>query len=233
MEFRGSGHVVSETGSDERGNGRERGDLRKVEGLDGRGRKADDGGVSENDSDLESDLESDLDWDDATDSRGMNRRGSSQRLESYKMVSRPRFATKKVYSLRNNESENEKGEEEEESKFADHKNEDSHSHLEMDSDSDLDVNEGGYRDYLGNIGRRNSLSTTNSYQLYTPDEERAVVRKFDRKLVVFVAGLYMLSFLDRSSELSLNFLSFISFDSLVLSYLDVQSFFSHEGNKSY
>lgn len=205
VEFRGSGHVVSETGSDERGNGGEGGDLRMVKGLGGRGRKADDGGVSENDSDLESDL----DWDDATHSRGVNRRGSSQRLENYKMVSRPRFAIKKVHSLRNNESENEKGEKEEESQFADHKNEDSHSHLEMDLDSDSDVNEGGYRDDLGNIGRRNSLSTTNSYQLYTPDEERAVVRKFDRKLVVFVAGLYMLSFLDRSSELSLNF-SFIN-----------------------
>ncbi|KAK3955410.1 MFS transporter [Pseudoneurospora amorphoporcata] len=34
---------------------------------------------------------------------------------------------------------------------------------------------------------------------YTPDEERAVVRKFDRKLVLFVALLYMLSFLDRSN----------------------------------
>ncbi|CAK7218481.1 hypothetical protein SCUCBS95973_003501 [Sporothrix curviconia] len=34
---------------------------------------------------------------------------------------------------------------------------------------------------------------------YSADEERAVVRKFDRKLVVFVAGLYMLSFLDRSN----------------------------------
>lgn len=34
---------------------------------------------------------------------------------------------------------------------------------------------------------------------YTPDEEAAVVRKLDRRLVVFVAGLYMLSFLDRSS----------------------------------
>lgn len=35
---------------------------------------------------------------------------------------------------------------------------------------------------------------------YTPEEERAVVKKFDRKLVLFVALLYMLSFLDRSSE---------------------------------
>ncbi|KAL5325767.1 hypothetical protein ACEPPN_006900 [Leptodophora sp. 'Broadleaf-Isolate-01'] len=50
-------------------------------------------------------------------------------------------------------------------------------------------------------GRRRaaSVSTVQSYQLYTPDEERAVVRKFDRKLVLFVALLYMLSFLDRSN----------------------------------
>jgi len=47
--------------------------------------------------------------------------------------------------------------------------------------------------------RRASASTTQSFQLYTPDEERAVVRKFDKKLVLFVALLYMLSFLDRSS----------------------------------
>ena len=47
--------------------------------------------------------------------------------------------------------------------------------------------------------RRTSASTTQSFQLYTPDEERAVVRKFDRRLVLFVHVLYMLSFLDRSS----------------------------------
>lgn len=35
---------------------------------------------------------------------------------------------------------------------------------------------------------------------YTTEEERAVVRKFDRKLVLFMALLYMLSFLDRSSQ---------------------------------
>jgi hypothetical protein len=48
-------------------------------------------------------------------------------------------------------------------------------------------------------GRRLSDSTVQSFQLYTPDEERAVVRKFDRRLVPFLALLYMLSFLDRSS----------------------------------
>lgn len=51
----------------------------------------------------------------------------------------------------------------------------------------------------GRYDRRSSAETSRSYQLYTPDEERAVVRKFDRRLVAFVAFLYMLSFLDRSS----------------------------------
>lgn len=35
---------------------------------------------------------------------------------------------------------------------------------------------------------------------YTADEDRAVLRKLDRRLVLFVALLYMLSFLDRSSK---------------------------------
>ncbi|GAB1318735.1 Nicotinamide mononucleotide permease [Madurella fahalii] len=35
--------------------------------------------------------------------------------------------------------------------------------------------------------------------LYTAEEERSVVRKFDRKLVIFMAVLYLLSFLDRSN----------------------------------
>lgn len=47
--------------------------------------------------------------------------------------------------------------------------------------------------------RRFSDSTAASFQLYTPDEEQAVVRKFDRRLVLFLALCYMLSFLDRSS----------------------------------
>lgn len=47
--------------------------------------------------------------------------------------------------------------------------------------------------------RRMSASTVASFQLYTPDEDIAVRRKFDRKLVLFVAFLFMLSFLDRSS----------------------------------
>ncbi|MCJ1477725.1 hypothetical protein MMC13_006398 [Lambiella insularis] len=38
-----------------------------------------------------------------------------------------------------------------------------------------------------------------SFMLYTPDEERNVVKKLDRRVVIFLALLYMLSFLDRSN----------------------------------
>ena len=47
--------------------------------------------------------------------------------------------------------------------------------------------------------RRASASTLQSFMLYTPDEESSIIGKFDRRLVLFVALLYMLSFLDRSS----------------------------------
>ncbi|KAF4625356.1 hypothetical protein G7Y89_g12811 [Cudoniella acicularis] len=57
---------------------------------------------------------------------------------------------------------------------------------------------------VGTGQRRGSISTVQSYQLYTPDEEREVVKIFDKKLVLFVALLYMLSFLDRSSMLPLH-----------------------------
>ncbi|KAK8929728.1 putativetransporter [Metarhizium anisopliae] len=49
------------------------------------------------------------------------------------------------------------------------------------------------------VRRRMSASTVASFQLYTPDEDLAVRTKFDRKLVLFVALLYLLSFLDRSN----------------------------------
>lgn len=44
--------------------------------------------------------------------------------------------------------------------------------------------------------RRTSVQ---SFELYTPDEERALIRKLDVRLVLFVALLYMMSFLDRSN----------------------------------
>jgi hypothetical protein len=48
--------------------------------------------------------------------------------------------------------------------------------------------------------RRFSMSSVQSFELYTPDEDRAVLRKLDRRLVSFMAMLYCLSFLDRSSK---------------------------------
>ncbi|KAF2736110.1 MFS general substrate transporter [Polyplosphaeria fusca] len=47
--------------------------------------------------------------------------------------------------------------------------------------------------------RRLSMDSVQSYELYTPDEERVVLKKLDRRLVLFMALLYMLSFLDRSN----------------------------------
>jgi hypothetical protein len=42
-------------------------------------------------------------------------------------------------------------------------------------------------------------SSVESFELYTPDEEKALLRKLDTRLVLFLALLYMLSFLDRGS----------------------------------
>ncbi|KAL5117917.1 hypothetical protein ACEQ8H_004236 [Pleosporales sp. CAS-2024a] len=47
--------------------------------------------------------------------------------------------------------------------------------------------------------RRASADSAQSYEFYTPDENRAVLRKLDRRLVPFVSFLYCLSFLDRSN----------------------------------
>lgn len=73
----------------------------------------------------------------------------------------------------------------------------------VEGDVDLSGEGRVHRSRRRKRGRRGSASTAASFQLYTPDEEKAVVKKFDRKLVVFVAALYMLSFLDRSSRSSL------------------------------
>jgi hypothetical protein len=55
-------------------------------------------------------------------------------------------------------------------------------------------------DNLVPSARRASIDSAQSYELYTPDEDRAVLRKLDQRLVAFMALLYCLSFLDRSSE---------------------------------
>ena len=46
----------------------------------------------------------------------------------------------------------------------------------------------------------NERNETQLFTPYTAEEERALVRKLDYRLVLFVAFLYMLSFLDRSSK---------------------------------
>ncbi|KAI9725228.1 MAG: hypothetical protein M1828_003409 [Chrysothrix sp. TS-e1954] len=42
-------------------------------------------------------------------------------------------------------------------------------------------------------------STIPEWEVYTPDEEKAVLRKFDLHVVLFMSFLYLLSFLDRSN----------------------------------
>jgi hypothetical protein len=63
-------------------------------------------------------------------------------------------------------------------------------------------NEAGYEEHNDHLpsASRTSIDSARSYELYTPDEDRAVLRRLDRKLVSFMALLYCLSFLDRSSE---------------------------------
>ncbi|KAF6815448.1 major facilitator superfamily transporter [Colletotrichum sojae] len=69
----------------------------------------------------------------------------------------------------------------------------------LKSPSTEDGDDGWGNAGMSTLPRRASTSTIASFQLYTPDEERAVVRKHDRNLVLFVALLFMLSFLDRSN----------------------------------
>jgi len=79
-----------------------------------------------------------------------------------------------------------------------------------DDDGDHAFSDDGEADAHILAPRRSSDSSTQSFELYTPDEERAVLKKLDTKLVLFMSFLYMLSFLDRSSRL-LGFAGFVSF----------------------
>ena len=66
------------------------------------------------------------------------------------------------------------------------------------ADEDEDSDYGEEDTALGGTkGTRRSSAA--SFELYTPDEERRVRRKLDTRLVLFVALLYLLSFLDRSN----------------------------------
>ncbi|KAK0311165.1 hypothetical protein LTR01_003159 [Friedmanniomyces endolithicus] len=64
-----------------------------------------------------------------------------------------------------------------------------------DDDDDEDHEGGG----AVNGRARRRRASVQSYELYTPDEERRVRRKLDTRLVLFVALLYLMSFLDRSN----------------------------------
>lgn len=78
-------------------------------------------------------------------------------------------------------------------------------HDDSDDDEVYELNERGSREIDGANDNRLGHDFT-----YTAEEERAVIDKFDRRLVLFVAFLYMLSFLDRSS------LSYLPFPSCSL-----------------
>ncbi|GAB7362637.1 hypothetical protein MBLNU230_g2947t1 [Neophaeotheca triangularis] len=71
-------------------------------------------------------------------------------------------------------------------------------------DNDADDDEGSEDEAAGALRkrtepRRRRTSSIQSFELYTPDEERRVRRKLHTHLVLFVCLLYLLSFLDRSN----------------------------------
>jgi hypothetical protein len=73
--------------------------------------------------------------------------------------------------------------------------------FDLRSDDDDDEDD----DYFYRERRRRRGPYSGSHHVpvsrsYTVEEEKRVVRKFDRRLTLFVACLYMLAFLDRSSE---------------------------------
>lgn len=64
------------------------------------------------------------------------------------------------------------------------------AHDDEDDDDDLDVLDDDPQ------ARRPSVQ---DFELYTPDEEKRVIRKLDFYVVGFMSVLYLLSFLDRTS----------------------------------
>lgn len=71
-------------------------------------------------------------------------------------------------------------------------------HSDVTSLFDVD-DEGSEKENFA-VDRRDNNSVDQNFTLYTPDEEQSVIKTFDRRIVLFIALLYMLSFLDRSSE---------------------------------
>lgn len=77
--------------------------------------------------------------------------------------------------------------------------------LSSDDDDDDDSSDGDEVYELRDRGSRAVDGRPRNGFAYTAEEERVVVAKFDRRLVLFVAFLYMLSFLDRSSSSHFSF----------------------------
>ena len=67
-------------------------------------------------------------------------------------------------------------------------------HEESDAEEDESDNEDNFEIDKNELRRAGSMSKG-----FTDEEERAVIKKLDRRLVLFLGFLYMLSFLDRSS----------------------------------
>ncbi|EME41104.1 hypothetical protein DOTSEDRAFT_178490 [Dothistroma septosporum NZE10] len=76
---------------------------------------------------------------------------------------------------------------------------DDHKHTTAGAAEDDDQESEDDETPLAGGRRRRRRSSAQSFELYTPDEERAVKRKLDTRLVLFVALLYMMAFLDRSN----------------------------------
>lgn len=76
----------------------------------------------------------------------------------------------------------------------------------MDQDSDVEPESRGlgrhgiYHDEGYTAGKDYESPVERTGKRYTEEEENQVIKKFDTRLVLFMAFLYLLSFLDRSSE---------------------------------
>jgi len=69
----------------------------------------------------------------------------------------------------------------------------SEEELELHELTNLDDDDGkGSDEHQGLVTQR--------YDLYSPEEDKKVLKKLDRRVVLFIAFLYLLSFLDRSSK---------------------------------
>lgn len=83
-------------------------------------------------------------------------------------------------------------------------------HAERKDDIQLDDLQSGHSPNFQNVldnekeeeydnNDEDDKSSVQDWELFTPDEEKSLLRKLDTRLVLFLALLYMLSFLDRSS----------------------------------